>query len=184
MELGGVFAEGFLDGEGIVFGDVEGEGAGLSIMSGCFGYASSFRIVEDDVGVAMGDVGIEPGEAAARELDVVGVEGLDDCVAGGDVALELVPDLADILFEACGQGCEEGHAEIGDDTRVVLGAAVVFGRLVVFRFDVLSEVLNPIFCHAFECSSVVGCKTLYLRNLRQVYGDHGFSRMCADRLTA
>jgi hypothetical protein len=87
MKSPGVFAEGLLDGEGVFVRDMEGEVAGLAIEGWVSGDTEALGVVEDDDGILLGEAGVEPGEAAAGELDFDGADGLEGGVGGGDVAL-------------------------------------------------------------------------------------------------
>ncbi len=68
MEAFWVVVEGLLNGEGVVGGDVEVEVAGLAVECWIAGDAETFGVIEDDGGVAMGNVGVKPGESAAGEF--------------------------------------------------------------------------------------------------------------------
>jgi len=88
MESPGIAVEGLLHGECIVVDEVEGEVSGFA-EGGIACYSEAFGVVEDDVWVLVGDGGVEPGKAAAGELDLGGGDALKDGVRRGDVALEL-----------------------------------------------------------------------------------------------
>ena len=120
MELPGIVAEGFLNGEDIVVVDVEGEVAGFSIEGGIGCDSEAFGVVEDDVWILMGNAGVEPGKAAAGELEFGGGDALEDGVRGGDVALEMTLDLVDVELEAAGEGGEELPALCAGDLCAVL----------------------------------------------------------------
>ena len=87
MKSTGIVSEGLLNGEGVVVVDVEGEVTGLAIEGWIACDSEAFRIVQDDDGIQVGDVGVELGKAAAGEFDLGGSDGLEDGVRGGDVAL-------------------------------------------------------------------------------------------------
>jgi hypothetical protein len=117
-----VVAEGVLKIEGVLVGDLEGEVTGFAIESGVSGDSEAFGVVEDDDGVLMGDARVEPGETAAGELDLGRIAGLNGCVGGGDVSLELTLDLVEVFFKAGDEGGEEGLSLGGDDAGLVLRA--------------------------------------------------------------
>ena len=104
-----------MDGKGVVVCDVEGEVAGLAIEGGVAGDPKGLGVVEDDVGVLMGDACIEPREAAAGELHLSWIDGLKGGVGGGDVALQLALDVGDVAFKCCDEGDEEWPALRCDD---------------------------------------------------------------------
>jgi len=132
-----IVAERILYIEGVLVCDLEGEVARLAIEGGVAGDAEALGVVEDDDGILVGDVGVEPGKAAAGEFDFGCSDGLDGGVGGGDVALKLTLDLADVLFETADEGGEKGLALSGDDAGLVLRASVLFGCFVGLLLDVL-----------------------------------------------
>ncbi len=59
----------------------------LRSRDGIAGYSETLGVVEDDVGILMGDARVEPGEAAACKLRFGRADSMKDCVGCGDVAL-------------------------------------------------------------------------------------------------
>jgi hypothetical protein len=120
MELPGIVAEGFLNGEDIVVVDVEGEVASFAIEGWIACDSEAFGVVEDDDGILVGDAGVEPGKAAAGEFDLGGGDGLEGGVGRGDVALELALDLVNVVFKADEEVGEEQLALGGGDLCLML----------------------------------------------------------------
>jgi hypothetical protein len=65
-ELFGLFTEGLPDGESVIRVNVKFEVGRLAVERWVAGDAEALGVVEDDGGVAMGDVCVEPGKSAAR----------------------------------------------------------------------------------------------------------------------